>query len=61
VDEEYVVALGRAAYVFATLEWNPSVLRARLSGYVARLSKKTAGIIANDLLTLVEGIADPAI
>jgi hypothetical protein len=47
--------------VFATLEWNPSVLRARLSGYVARLSKKTAGIIANDLLTLVEGIADPAI
>lgn len=62
VDNPYVVALGRAAYVFATLEWNAVWCAERLEpGFINSLNKKTAGKIANDLLALVGRIIDPAV
>lgn len=53
IDETYVIALGRAAYVFATLEWNAVWCCERMrEGYINDLGRKTAGTIARDLLKL---------
>lgn len=53
IDEAYVVALGRAAYVFATLEWNAVWCCERMQqNYIQRLGRKTAGQIAGDLARL---------
>lgn len=53
IDETYVVALGRAAYVFATLEWNAVWCCERMrKGYIHNLGRKTVGAIARDLLKL---------
>lgn len=49
VDDPYVMALGRATYVFATLEWNAVWCCERMqAGYIRGLGRKTAGIIAAD-------------
>lgn len=51
VDDAYVEALGRTVYVFATLEWNAVWCCERMRpGYVRTLGRKTAGVIADDLL-----------
>src|SRR4051812_13110543 len=51
VEDDYVAAIGRAAYIFAGLEWNAvwccDCLRA---GYVNTVTRKAAGNIACDLL-----------
>jgi hypothetical protein len=53
VDDPYVEALGRSAYVFATLEWNAVWCCNKMSpNYVNRVGRKTAGIIADDLIAL---------
>lgn len=60
VDDHYVEALGRATYVFATLEWNAVWCCERLDrGYINKLERKTAGRIATDLLSRVSRIGDP--
>jgi hypothetical protein len=62
VDEPYVQALGRAAYVFAVLEWNAVWCCERIKpGYIRALKKKTAGTIANDLVALTAKHPDPAV
>ena len=59
VDATYIEAIGRATYVFATLEWNAvwccEILK---PGYVRALKRKTAGDIAKDLVRLVNKIDD---
>lgn len=51
VDEPYLISLGRAAYCFASLEWNAVCCCARMrEGYQNMVGRKTAGIIADDLL-----------
>lgn len=62
VDDPYVIALGRATYVFATLEWNAVWCAERLNpGFIGKIAKKTAGVIAADLLVLVDRIMDPVL
>lgn len=52
-DDRYLLALGRLAYVFATYEWNAVWCCEKLRpGYINKLGKKTAGIIATDIVTL---------
>ncbi len=53
IDSVYVEALGRATYVFATLEWDAVWCCERMEpGYIRKLSRKTAGVIADDLVSL---------
>jgi hypothetical protein len=55
IDEPYIEALGRATYVFATLEWAAVWCCERMeAGYIQKLRKKTAGLIADDLVRLAE-------
>ena len=55
VDDSYVSALGRAAYVFAVLEWNAVWCCERMeANYIRRLARKTAGQIAKDLVRLAK-------
>lgn len=55
VDDSYVQSLGRAAYVFAGLEWNAVWCCHRMKpNYIAKLGKKTAGGIARDLSKLAK-------
>jgi len=59
VSDDYVVALGRATYVFATLEWNAVWCCERLKpGFINKLGKKTAGGIAGALIKYVSQISD---
>ncbi len=59
VDETYLISLGRAAYCFASLEWNAVCCCARMQdGYLDTVALKTAGSIADDLLRLSEELAD---
>ncbi len=59
VEERYVEALGRATYVFATLEWNAVWCCERIKpGYVAKLGRKTAGDVARDLISRLSRIGD---
>jgi hypothetical protein len=52
-DKPYIEALGSAAYVFACLEWNAVWCCERMeAGYIRKLKKKTAGVIADDLVRL---------
>jgi hypothetical protein len=54
IADDYIVALGRAAYVFATLEWNAVWCCERLKpGFLGRLGKRTAGNIADYLIEQV--------
>ncbi len=51
IDNAYVEALGRATYVFATLEWNAVWCCERMEAdYIRKLSRKTAGKIADNLV-----------
>ncbi len=53
VAPEYVVFLGQAAYIFATLEWNAVWCCERiLPGYIRALSERTAGRIAEKFVEL---------
>lgn len=62
VDDAYVTALGRATYVFATLEWNAVWCAERLDrDFINNLGIKTAGQIAGGLITLIGKVTDPAL
>lgn len=51
VDEAYVAAIGRATYVFSTLEWNAVWCCERMrKNYISMLGRKTAGAVAQDLV-----------
>jgi len=53
VEAAYVEAVGRAAYIFARMEWDVAWCCERMRrNYLNTLKKKTAGIIANDFLAL---------
>lgn len=59
VQDDYILALGRATYVFATLEWNAIWCCERLKpGYINKLGRKTAGDIACDFMKRVLRIGD---
>ena len=50
----YAVALGRAVFAFAGLEWDADWCYNKLEpGYIDNLSKKTAGNVAADLIRLL--------
>jgi hypothetical protein len=62
IADDYVVALGRATYVFATLEWNAVWCCERLKpGFVIKLGKKTAGNIATSLTKYVSQLGDESL
>lgn len=64
IDDPYAHALGLAAYCFAICEWNAVWSADRLqAGYIGTIEpkKKTAGVIAQDLINLVNAIADPVL
>ena len=55
LEDAYAAALGNAAYVFATLEWNAVWCCERMkAGYINTLGKKTAGKIGTNLVELSE-------
>jgi len=64
VDASYAQALGLAAYCFASCEWNAVWSAERLqAGYVSTIEpkRKTAGVIANELVALVTDLTDTAL
>jgi hypothetical protein len=62
IDVAFVEALGRATYVFATLEWNAVWCCERMQGnYIRELRRKTAGVIADDLVHLAQARPDPKV
>ena len=51
VEDAYVASIGRAIYVFATLEWNAVwCCEGMDKNYVRKLKRKTAGVVADDFL-----------
>ncbi len=61
VDAVYSTALGMATYCFAVMEWNAVYCGEKLSpGYVNTVARKTAGMIANDIVGFAPLITDPA-
>jgi hypothetical protein len=62
VLDSYLHALGLATYTFARLEWDAVWCCERLSsGYLQTIVRKTAGVIATDLIRLVHACADAAV
>lgn len=64
IDDSYAHSLGLGAYCFATCEWNAVWSAERLQpGYIATIKpkRKTAGVIAKELVDLVNAISDPAL
>ena len=62
IDNAYVEALGRATYVFATLEWNAVWCCKRMQAdYIRKLGRKTAGVIADDLVRLARRRPNPQV
>jgi hypothetical protein len=64
IDNQYAHALGLAAYCFAVCEWNAVWSAERLQpGYISTIEplRKTAGVIAKELVDLVSAISDPAL
>ena len=58
LDDPYAVALGRAVFAFAGLEWDADWCYNKLEpGYIDNLSKKTAGNVAADLIRLSQDIS----
>ena len=58
-NEKDLLALGRAAFVFAQLEWQVVWCLEKLKpNYVRRLGRKTAGNIANDFQNAVSALTD---
>lgn len=65
LDPDYAAALGAAVYAFASLEWNAVQACERLEpGSMADLSERTAGRVADTLLSLARkrepGLVDAA-
>ena len=59
VEDAYIEAIGRATYVFATLEWNVVWCCEHLKpGYINKIKRKTAGEIAANFLSIVDKITD---
>jgi hypothetical protein len=59
VTAPYAEAIGRAAYIFAYLEWNVVWCCEKIApGYIKKLKKKTAGKIGTDFLKFSETLAD---
>ena len=55
VDDDYVTALGRAAYVFSSTEWMAVHCCEMLEkGFVQKATQMTAGQIADKLVSLVD-------
>lgn len=60
IDDAYVHAVGLATICFARLEWNAVWCCEKMHvGYVHTVATKTAGQIANDLLSLAWAHPDP--
>lgn len=60
VAEGDLLALGRATYTFARLEWQVVWCMEKLTpGYVRQLGRKTAGNIADDFKKAVGVLTDP--
>jgi hypothetical protein len=60
VDDPYVMALGRVAYVFATMEWNAVWCCDKMNpNYAKRASKKKSSTIATDLTTYAKRRPNP--
>ena len=62
LDGDYAMALGLATFCFARCEWDAVWCCERLrANYIKTIEpkRKTAGVIANDLIHLVAQIADP--
>jgi len=58
IDEPYLVALGRALFIFAELEWNAVWCAERLqAGYTNTVGTKTAGQVAADFDQLTRAMA----
>lgn len=62
IDDPYLHAVGLAVICFARLEWDAVWCCEKITpGYLASVGTKTAGQIANDLVTRAAGHTDPAI
>ncbi|MEO0418513.1 MAG: hypothetical protein AAF249_06600 [Pseudomonadota bacterium] len=64
LEDDYAHAIGQAAYCFAICEWNAVWSAERLqTGYIKTIEskRKTAGVIANELVGLVHAIGDPSL
>jgi hypothetical protein len=62
IDNAYVEALGRATYVFAILEWNAVWCCERMeANWIRKLGRKTAGMIADDLVRLASRHPNPQV
>jgi len=62
VDEPYLVSLGRAAFCFASMEWNAACCCSRMQqDYLNTVALKTAGNIADDFVRLAGRLQDPAL
>lgn len=64
IDAPYASAVGLAAYCFATCEWNAVWCAEKLKpGYIHTIEakRKTAGVIASDLINLVNSVGDPTL
>jgi hypothetical protein len=60
VDAEYTSALGVAVYAFATLEWDAIRCCERIRpGSIEELEDRTAGRVADTLIHLARGLAEP--
>jgi hypothetical protein len=62
LDNDYSNALGRAVYVFATLEWNIVWCAERLQpGFLKKIRGLTAGQIGTAFISVVTSIHDNAL
>lgn len=59
VGPDYRNALGLAAWVFVELEWNAVNVADRIEkGFIYKVEKMTAGVIAKELTRIVETLPD---
>lgn len=62
IDDAYLHAVGLATICFARLEWNAAWCCEKMqAGYLNTVGTKTAGQIANDLVTLAGVHPDPTV
>ena len=62
IDDPYLHAAGLALICFARLEWSVVWCCEKLqSGYLETIQRKTAGVIANDIVDLTVAHVDPGI
>lgn len=59
LEQPYATALGVALFCFARMEWDAIYCCERMNvGYINSLGRKTAGVIATDLISLAETRSD---